>query len=58
MFTDDVCAEMRHLNVGPNLLSQIFKRFKENRVRFNIHCCSIINVFKKLINTFNGMNVK
>ena len=37
MFTnnlsDDVCAEMKHLNVGPNLLSQIFKRFKENRVR-------------------------
>ncbi|CAG2251306.1 STKLD1 [Mytilus edulis] len=28
---DDVCAEMKHLNVGPNLLSQIFKRFKENR---------------------------
>jgi hypothetical protein len=24
--SDDVCAEMKHLNVGPNLLSQIFKR--------------------------------
>lgn len=34
--TDDVCAEMKHLNVGPNLLSQIFKRFKENRVRCQI----------------------
>ncbi|KAJ8300816.1 hypothetical protein KUTeg_022335 [Tegillarca granosa] len=28
---DDVRAEMRHLNVGPDLLSEIFKRFKENR---------------------------
>ncbi|KAL4218629.1 JUN phosphorylation [Mactra antiquata] len=27
---DDVRAEMVHLNIGPNLLSEIFKRFKEN----------------------------
>lgn len=25
---------MNHLNVGPGLLSEIFKRFKENGVRF------------------------
>ncbi|XP_011442457.4 serine/threonine kinase-like domain-containing protein STKLD1 isoform X3 [Magallana gigas] len=28
---DDVRAEMRHLNVGPDLLSEIFKRFRDNR---------------------------
>ncbi|XP_060069798.1 serine/threonine kinase-like domain-containing protein STKLD1 [Ylistrum balloti] len=27
---DDVRAELRHLNVGPKVLSEIFKRFKEN----------------------------
>jgi hypothetical protein len=43
--SDDVCAEMKHLNVGPNLLSQIFKRFKENRVRFIIERGCIIFVY-------------
>ena len=32
--TDDARAEMNHLNVGPGLLSEIFKRFKENGVNF------------------------
>ncbi|XP_033732003.1 serine/threonine kinase-like domain-containing protein STKLD1 isoform X3 [Pecten maximus] len=27
---DDVRAELRHLNVGPKVLSEIFKRFKDN----------------------------
>lgn len=31
---DDVRAEMRHLNVGPDLLSEIFKRFRDNRVMY------------------------
>lgn len=31
---DDVRAEMRHLNVGPDLLSEIFKRFRDNRVKY------------------------
>ena len=43
--SDDVCAEMKHLNVGPNLLSQIFKRFKENRVRFIIERGCLIFFF-------------
>ena len=29
---DDLRAEMRHLNVGPDLLSEVFKRFRDNRV--------------------------
>ncbi|KAK3087169.1 hypothetical protein FSP39_002522 [Pinctada imbricata] len=28
---DDPRAEMRHLNVGPDLLSEVFKRFRDNR---------------------------
>ena len=29
---DDVNAEMRHIGVGPSMLSEVYRRYKENRV--------------------------
>ena len=36
-WSDDARAEMSHLNVGPGLLSEIFKRFKENMVTLGLY---------------------
>ena len=32
---DDLNAEMRHIGVGPNMLSEVYRRYKENRVRLS-----------------------